>query len=90
LDGFIYKRSQPKFVWNRIPSERRDDLIELALEHEAQTTCELAIKYTDEERNTISESSAYRILKAADPITATNYLVIKAVEEFKDKTTAIN
>ena len=33
---------------------------------------------------------AYRILKAADLITAPDYVVIKAAEEFKDKTTAIN
>ena len=90
LDGLTDKRPQPKSVWNRIPSERRDDLIEFALEHEALSTRELAIKYTDEKRYFISESSAYRILKAADLITAPNYVVIKAAEEFKDKTTAIN
>ena len=38
----------------------------------------------------VSESSAYRILKAADLITAPDYVVIKAANEFKDKTTAIN
>ena len=30
------------------------------------------------------------ILKAAELITAPDYVVIKAAEEFKDKTTAIN
>ena len=90
LDGLNDKSPQPKSVWNRIPSERRDDLIEFALEHEALSTRELAIKYTDEKRYFISESSAYRILKAADLITAPNYVVIKAAEEFKDKTTVIN
>ena len=49
---------------------RRDDLIEFALEHEALTTRELAVKYTDEKRYFVSESSAYRFLKAADLITA--------------------
>jgi len=43
----------------RIPQVRRDDLIEFALEHEALTTRELAVKYTDEKRYFISESSAY-------------------------------
>ena len=38
----------------------------------------------------ISESSAYRMLKAADLITAPDYVVIKAADEFTDKTTAIN
>jgi putative transposase len=80
----------PKSVWNRIPQSRRDDLIEFALEHEALTTRELAVKYTDQKWYFISESSAYRILKAADLITAPDYVVIKAANEFHDKTTAIN
>lgn len=84
------KPSRPGSVWNRIPDTRRDDLIEFALEHEALSTRELAVKYTDEKRYFISESSAYRILKEADLITAPDYVVIKAAEEFKDKTTAIN
>jgi putative transposase len=81
---------RPGSVWNRIPQERRDDLIEFALEHEALTTRELAVKYTDEKLYFISESSAYRILKAADLITAPDCVVIKAADEFTDKTTAIN
>ena len=90
LDGLSDKPSRPGSVWNRIPDTRRDDLIEFALEHEALSTRELAVKYTDEKRYFISESSAYRILKEADLITAPDYVVIKAAEEFKDKTTAIN
>ena len=90
FDGLSDKPSRPGSVWNRIPDTRRDDLIEFALEHEALSTRELAVKYTDETRYFISESSAYRILKAADLITAPDYVVIKAAEEFKDKTTAIN
>ena len=90
LDGLSDKPPSPKSVWNRIPDDRRDDLIEFALEHEALTARELAVKYTDEKRYYVSESSAYRILKEADLITAPDYVVIKAAEEFKDKTTAIN
>ena len=90
LDALADRAPRPKSVWNRIPQGRRDDLIEFALEHEALTTRELAVKYTDEKRYFISESSAYRILKAADLITAPEYVVIKAAEEFSDKTTAIN
>ena len=90
LDGLSDKSSCPKSIWNRIPDGRRDDLIEFALEHEALTTRELAVKYTDEKRYYVSESSAYRILKEAELITAPDYVVIKAADEFKDKTTAIN
>jgi putative transposase len=90
LDALADRSPQSKSVWNRIPQDRRDDLIEFALEHEALTTRELAVKYTDEKRYFISESSAYRILKAAELITAPDYVVIKAADEFTDKTTAIN
>lgn len=90
LDGLSDNSPSPKSVWNRIPDDHRDDLIEFALEHEALTSRELAVKYTDEKRYYVSESSAYRILKEADLITAPDYVVIKAAEEFKDKTTAIN
>jgi putative transposase len=90
LDGLSDKSPSPKSVWNRIPDDHRDDLIEFALEHEALTSREQAVKYTDEKRYYVSESSVYRILKEADLITAPDYVVIKAAEEFKDKTTAIN
>jgi hypothetical protein len=38
----------------------------------------------------VSEASVYRLLKAHDLITSPAYIVIKAAEEFKDKTTAPN
>ena len=60
------------------------------MDYEALTSRELAVKYTDEKRYFISESSAYRILKAEDLITAPAHVVIKAAAEFKDKTVAIN
>jgi len=80
----------PRSVWSRIPDETREAFIEFALEHEDLTPRELAVKYTDEKQYFISESSAYRILKAEDLITAPRHIVIKAANEFKDKTTRIN
>ena len=90
LDRLADRSQYPGSVWKRILDVRCDDLIEFALEHEALTMRQLAVKYTDEKRYFVSESSAYRILEAADLITAPDYVVIKAAEEFKDKTTAIN
>ena len=90
LDGLADRTSKPKSIWNRIPQDRRDDLIEFALDHEDLTPRELSVKYTDEKRYFISESSAYRILKAEDLITAPAHVVIKAANEFKDKTTRPN
>lgn len=45
---------------------------------------------TDERKYFVSEASVYRLLKAHDFIASPAYLVIKAANEFKDKTTAIN
>jgi len=59
LDALTDRSPQPRPVWNRIPQTRRDDMVEFALEHEALTTRELAVKYTDEKRYIISESSAH-------------------------------
>ena len=51
---------------------------------------ELAVRFTDEKKYFVSEASVYRLLKAHDLITSPAYIVIKAAEEFKDKTTAPN
>ena len=90
LDGLADRSPCPGQVWNRIPEAKRNDLIEFALEYEALTPRELAIKYTDQKRYFVSESSVYRILKAADLITAPSHVTIKAASEFHDKTVRIN
>jgi putative transposase len=48
------------------------------------------VRFTDEQKYFVSEASVYRLLKAHDLITSPAYVVIKAANEFKDKTTAIN
>ena len=48
------------------------------------------MRFTDERKYFVSEASVYRLLKAHDLITSPAYVVIKAANEFKDKTTAIN
>jgi transposase InsO family protein len=51
---------------------------------------ELAITFTDSDGYFVSESSVYRLLKAHDLITSPAFIVMKAADEFQDKTTAIN
>ncbi len=90
FDALEDKSPRPRLVWNRIPDKTRQDIVEFALEHEDLTPRELAVKYTDEQRYFISESSVYRILKAADLIAAPAHVVIKAADEFRDKTVRPN
>ena len=51
---------------------------------------ELAVRFTDTESYFVSEASVYRLLKAHDLIASPAFIVIKAADEFKDKTTAPN
>ena len=90
LDALADRSPRPKSVWNRIPDEVRRAVVEFALEHEDLTARELAVRYTDEKRYFVSESSAYRILKAEDLIAAPAHVVIRAADEFRDKTTRPN
>ncbi|TMV07534.1 IS3 family transposase [Ruegeria sediminis] len=90
IDALADRSPRPRSVWNRIPNDVREHFVEFALDHEDLTPRELAIKYTDEKQYFVSESSAYRILKAEDLITAPAHVVIWAADEFRDKTTRPN
>ena len=83
-------RSRPDRDWNCIPEDVRRQIIVLALEVPELSPRELAVRFTDEQKYFVSEASVYRLLKAHDLITSPAYVVIKAANEFKDKTTAIN
>jgi transposase InsO family protein/transposase-like protein len=77
-------------VWNRIPEDVREQVLELALDEPDLSPREVATKFTDEKRYFVSEASVYRLLKAHDLITSPAFIVMKAASEFKDKTTAPN
>jgi transposase InsO family protein len=84
------KSPKPGRVWNRIPDDIRERIVELALEEPELSPRELAVRFTDTQSYFVSEASVYRLLKAHDLITSPAFVVIKAAEEFRDKTTAIN
>jgi len=77
---------KPSRIWNRIPDDVRQQIVDLALEESELSPRELAVRFTDSTRYFVSESSVYRLLKALDLITSPAYLVIKAADEFRDKT----
>ena len=81
---------KPSRIWNRIPNDIRDQIIKLALDESELSPRELAVRFTDTENYFVSEASVYRLLKAHDLITSPAFIVIKAADEFRDKTTAIN
>ncbi|SOC48473.1 homeodomain-containing protein [Rhizobium subbaraonis] len=90
VEGLEDRHSAPSRVWNRIPDDVRDRIITMALDHADLSPRELAVMFTDTESYFVSEASVYRLLKAHDLITSPAYIVIKANDEFKDKTTRPN
>jgi putative transposase len=80
---------RPDRVWNRIPDGVRENVIQLALDEPALSPRELAVRFTDSQ-SYVSEASVYRLLKARDLIASPAFIVIKAADAFKDKTTTPN
>lgn len=78
----------PSRVWNRIPDDVRQRIVDLALDIPELSPRELAVRFKDTENYFVSEASVYRLLKSLDLITSPAFIVIKAADEFRDKTTA--
>jgi len=88
--GLEDRSPHPGRVWNRIPDEVRDQIVKLALEEPDLSPRELAVRFTDTEKHFISEASVYRVLKAHDLIASPAFILLKAADEFAEKTTAPN
>jgi hypothetical protein len=65
----------------------RRQVVDLALDEPDLSPRELAVRFTDTRRYFVSEASVYRLLKAHDLITSPAFVVVKASDAFKDKTT---
>jgi putative transposase len=90
VDALEDKAPMPARVWNRIPDDIREQIMDMALADGDLSPRELAVKFTDTNQYFVSEASVYRLLKSHDLITSPAFIVMKAANEFKDKTTAIN
>ena len=80
----------PLRVWNRIPDNIRARIVKLVLDEPELSPQELAARFTDTESYFVSEASVNRLLKSHDLITSPALIVLKAANELKDKTMAIN
>lgn len=90
VDGLEDSIPAPRAVWNKVPDERRQQLLELALDEPDLSPRELAVRFTEQQRYFICESTAYRILKAQGLVTSPAWIVMKAADRFQNPTTAIN
>jgi putative transposase len=90
FEGLAPKISKRKYYWNQIPEQEKKLILDMALDYPEKSSREIACLYTDTFERYVSESSVYRILKRNGLIQTPAYDVIKAADEFKDKTTAVN
>jgi len=89
-DGLAPKKRAMNSQWNKIPDKHRQKVVEVALDLPELSPRELAFHITDHIGFFISESSVYRILKSRGLITSPAHLLMRADNEFKDKTSRIN
>jgi putative transposase len=52
---------RPRRVWNRIPDDVREQVLELALDEPELSPRELATRFTDLKKYFVSEASVYRL-----------------------------
>ncbi len=83
------KRQQQRF-WNQVPPWEVERVVKVALERADLSPRELACYIIEKHRYFISESTVYRILKSRGLVTSPAYMVIRASDSFKKKTTAVN
>jgi transposase InsO family protein len=79
-----------KQYWKQIPEEEKQLILETALDYPERSSREVACLFTDTHKRYVSESSVYRILKQNGLITTPAFMLLKASDEYKDKTHRVN
>ena len=84
--GLVAQKPAARRYWNRIPPAVRQQVVDAALADPERSPRELAWQLTDRTGHFLSESSVYRILKAADLITSPAFIVLQAADRFAHPT----
>lgn len=87
LSGLAKTKPSAKRIWNRLTEDEVKKVLEIARLHPELSPRLLAIKITDEEDFSISESTVYRILKENDLIAPRPLPELPAAKEWRHKTT---
>ena len=90
VDALADNQPRVQAVWNQVPDEHREAIVNLALEEPERSPRELAVRYTDDQRYFVSESTVYRLLKAHDLITSPAYILIQASDTFQHPSQRVN
>lgn len=89
-DGLAPQQRPRQPVWNEIPLDRKQEIVELALDFPELSSRELAWKMVDQRDYFVSESSVYRLLKARGLVTSPAFALEKAADKFHQPTQRIN
>ena len=84
--AFVRERSVRR-IWNKLESNETEQVLDIALKNPELSPRLLAVKITDEESFSVSESTVYRLLKQRGLIYSRPLPEMPAAKEWKKKTT---
>ncbi len=87
VSGLAKTKPKARHVWNRLSDKEISRVLEIARLHPELSSRLLAVKITDEEEFSISESTVYRILKENNLIAPRPLAEMPAAKEWRHKTT---
>ena len=86
LPGLVKTKPEARHIWNRLTDNERQQILEIARLHPELPSRLLAVKITDEESFSVSESTVYRILKESNLIAPRPLPQMPAKKEWQHKT----
>ena len=90
VDALADHQPRVRAVWNQVPDEPREAIVNLALEEPERCLRELAVRDTDDQRYFVLESTVYRLLKAHDLITRPACILMQASDTFQHPSQRVN
>ena len=89
-EGLIKHKPQARRVWNRLTESETGTVLQIARAYPELSPRLLAVKITDEEPFSVSETKVYQLLKAAGLIAPRPLADLPASREWRHKTTRPN